>query len=192
MPKWIRTMRIQRDIPSSLIEAGVKKSDLGELVYQRLKEQNWRCRCIKCRDVGHLQYKEGVRVEDEHIEILSEGYQASKGIEHFISVEDTKNDVLIAYLRLRFPSHKAHRKEINESTSLVRELRVLGPVVPIGERLTEAKQHMGLGSVLLQKAEEFSAENGMKNILITSAIGTREYYKRFGYKRKGAYMGKRL
>jgi elongator complex protein 3 len=39
LPKWVRTMRIQRDIPSQLIEAGVKKSNLGELVYQQLKEE---------------------------------------------------------------------------------------------------------------------------------------------------------
>lgn len=29
MPKWVRTMRIQRDIPSTLIQAGVKRSNLG-------------------------------------------------------------------------------------------------------------------------------------------------------------------
>ena len=39
LPKWVRTMRIQRDIPSPLIEAGVKKSNLGELVYNRLNEE---------------------------------------------------------------------------------------------------------------------------------------------------------
>ncbi len=53
LPKWVRTMRIQRDIPSPLIEAGVKKSNLGELVYQTLEEKNIKCQCIRCREVGH-------------------------------------------------------------------------------------------------------------------------------------------
>ena len=39
LPKWVRTMRIQRDIPSQLIEAGVKKSNLGELVYNQLNKK---------------------------------------------------------------------------------------------------------------------------------------------------------
>ena len=30
LPKWVRTMRIQRDIPSTLIEAGVQKIQLRE------------------------------------------------------------------------------------------------------------------------------------------------------------------
>ena len=38
LPKWVRTMRIQRDIPSTLIEAGVLKSNLGEIVYNNLEE----------------------------------------------------------------------------------------------------------------------------------------------------------
>jgi len=39
LPKWVRTMRIQRDIPSHLIVDGVKKSNLGEIVYKKLKKK---------------------------------------------------------------------------------------------------------------------------------------------------------
>jgi elongator complex protein 3 len=191
MPKWVRTMRIQRDIPSSLIEAGVKKSDLGDLVYRRLRKEGLRCRCIRCRDIGHLMYKEGIEMGNK-IEIVDEKYEASEGIEHFLSVEDTKNDALIAYLRLRFPSKKAHRQEVREGTALVRELRVLGPMVPIGERAERAEQHRGWGEALLRRAEDISREHGMKNVLITSAVGTREYYRRRGYRRNGPYMGKSI
>ncbi|MFQ6136368.1 MAG: tRNA uridine(34) 5-carboxymethylaminomethyl modification radical SAM/GNAT enzyme Elp3 [Candidatus Hydrothermarchaeales archaeon] len=190
MPKWIRTMRIQRDIPSKLIVAGVKKSNLGELVYDGLREEGSKCSCIRCRDIGHLIYKEGLKIEEDNLHTLIEKYNASEGIEHFISIEDTKNDALVAYLRLRFPSDKAHRREIAPDTSLIRELRVLGPVAPLGARLDEAEQHRGFGARLLQRAEEVAAEAGMKRMLITSAVGTREYYKKFGYSRMGPYMGK--
>jgi elongator complex protein 3 len=189
MPKWIRTMRIQRDVPSYLVEAGVKKSDLGDLVYKRLKEEKIRCKCIRCRDIGHLAYKEGVKLSD-NLEILKEEYSASGGMEYFLSIEDRDNDALIAYLRLRFPSEEAHRLEVDENTSLIRELRVLGPLVPLGERRRNAEQHKGWGETLLRKAEEISRENGFSKLLITSAIGTRYYYRRFGYERIGPYMGK--
>jgi len=52
LPPWVRTMRIQRDIPAELIVAGVRKSNLGELVLQRLRETGRRCRCIRCRELG--------------------------------------------------------------------------------------------------------------------------------------------
>ncbi len=46
-------MRVQRDIPSHLILAGVKKSNLRQLATERLKQQGGRCQCIRCREVGH-------------------------------------------------------------------------------------------------------------------------------------------
>ncbi len=95
MPKWIRTMRIHRDIPSGLIEAGVKKSNLGELVYKKLGDEGFSCHCIRCRDVGHRVYKEGIEFDESNLEVLVERYSASGGVEHFISIEDCKNDALI-------------------------------------------------------------------------------------------------
>ncbi|MFQ5975197.1 MAG: tRNA uridine(34) 5-carboxymethylaminomethyl modification radical SAM/GNAT enzyme Elp3 [Candidatus Hydrothermarchaeales archaeon] len=192
MPKWVRTMRIQRDIPSHLIEAGVKKSNLGELVYKKLKDEGLTCSCIRCRDIGHLSYKDGIEADFDNLEILVEKYRSSEGIEHFVSIEDTGNKALIGYLKLRFPSKKAHREEVTSNSSIIRELRILGQATPIGTVLDDAEQHKGLGAKLIQKAEEISIKNGKSNLLITSAIGVREYYKKFGYFRVGPYMGKIL
>lgn len=192
MPKWVRTMRIHRDIPSYLIEAGVKKSNLGELVYEKLKDENNMCRCIRCRDVGHLNYKEDLKVDYNNLKMVVEEYQASDGIEHFISIEDIENNALLGYLRLRFPSIHAHRKEVTSDTSIIRELRILGQAIPLGTIFDDAEQHKGFGSNLIQKAEEISIKSGRNNILITSAIGTREYYNKFGYSRVGPYRGKTL
>lgn len=192
MPKWIRTMRIQRDIPSGLIEAGVKKSNLGELVYKKLGDEGVSCQCIRCRDIGHRTYKEGIKFNEDDLEVLVTRYNASGGVEHFVSIEDRGNDALIGYLRLRFPSEKTHRKEVTPETSIIRELRVLGQATPLGTVLDEATQHRGFGATLIQKAEEISGKSGKNVILITSAIGTREYYKKFGYSRVGPYMEKTL
>jgi len=101
--------------------------------------------------------------------------------------------VLIGYVRLRFPSLKAHRPEISTANaSLIRDLRVHGPLVPVGKRLKEAYQHRGIGSLLLEKAEETSREAGVEKILVTSALGTKRYYGRFGYTYDGPYMSKNL
>ena len=58
MPKWVRTMRIQRDIPSTLIQAGVKRSNLGQMIEEELKKRNIHCNCIRCREVGRKTHKE--------------------------------------------------------------------------------------------------------------------------------------
>ncbi|ADP77488.1 histone acetyltransferase, ELP3 family [Methanothermus fervidus DSM 2088] len=191
LPKWVRTMRIQRDIPSPLIVDGVKKSNLGELVYRKLKEEGVRCKCIRCREIGH-RMKEGVMPEEDNIKIFKEEYKAADGKEIFISHEDKENDVLVGFLRLRIPSKKAHRKEIDENTAIVRELHVYGPMVPIGKKSKMIGQHRGYGEELLKFAENIALKRGKNKIVITSGIGVRDYYRNFGYKREGPYMAKIL
>jgi elongator complex protein 3 len=194
IPPWVRIMRVQRDIPAPLIVAGVKMSNLRQLVQQKLKEQGLRCRCIRCREVGHRLMADGVKPDPEKVEILTTRYEASEGEEIFISAEDTENDVLIGYLRLRIPSERAHRPEIRaEPCSIIRELHVYGPVVPVGKRLPKAWQHKGYGAILLSESERITREEyGFRKILVISALGTKQYYKRFGYKYEGPYMAKIL
>ncbi|MGD6852181.1 MAG: tRNA uridine(34) 5-carboxymethylaminomethyl modification radical SAM/GNAT enzyme Elp3 [Candidatus Bathyarchaeia archaeon] len=194
IPKWVRVMRVQRDIPAQLILAGVKKSNLRELTQQKLAEHGLHCQCIRCREVGHRLQVNGVKPDLEKIKILTTRYQASGGTEHFISAEDPQNNVLLGYLRLRIPSPKAHRPEITETPSaIVRELHVYGPLVPVGKRSDGAWQHHGYGKELLAEAERVArVEFGVKKLLVISALGTRRYYMRLGYGRDGVYVSKRL
>jgi len=194
VPPWVRIMRIQRDIPAYLIEAGVNRSNLRQLVLRRLKEEGVRCRCIRCREVGHRWLKDGVKPDPENIQIQTIKEKASEGEEVFISVEDPFNDALVGYLRLRIPSERAHRPEIaSETTSIVRELHVYGPLVPVGRHLAKAWQHKGYGGILLSEAERISLEDyDRRKVVVTSALGTKQYYRRFGYDYDGAYVSKLL
>ncbi len=191
MPPWIRTMRIMRDIPSNLVEAGIKDSNLGELVYRRMGELGVKCRCIRCREVGR-SLSRGVEPGIDDIELRKLEYNASGGREIFLSFEDVEKDILIGFLRLRIP-YKPFRSEVDENTSLVRELHVYGPMVEVGEKPLFRWQHRGYGSELLSEAERISREEyGMDKILVTSGIGVREYYRKLGYERVGVYMGRIL
>ena len=194
IPHWIRVMRVQRDIPAPLIVAGVKRSNLRQLVQQKLKEQGIKCRCIRCREVGHRMLKDKVKPDPEKVKILTTRYAASEGEEIFISAEEPENNLLIGYLRLRIPSEKAHRQEVKaKPCSIVRELHVYGPLVPVGEHLAKAWQHKGYGGILLSEAERISKENyDAKKVLVISALGTKQYYMRFGYRYDGLYMSKML
>jgi len=192
IPPWVRIMRVQRDIPANLIEAGVKHSNLRQLAQQKLKEQNMRCRCIRCREVGHRMLKDHIKPNLNKIEIQTTTYPASKGKEIFISAEDPSNDILVGYLRLRIPSAKAHRPEITaQPSSIVRELHVYGPVVPVGKHQAKAWQHKGYGQQLLAEAERLTHEEyNCNKITVISALGTKQYYKQLGYKHDGPYMSK--
>ncbi len=188
LPKWVRLQRIQRDIPAYQVLAGIKKSDIRELAKKRLLEMGGRCRCIRCREVGHRML---LGIEPGNIELTTEEYRACGGKEHFISFEDTEKDVLIGFIRLRFPN-APHRQEL-PGAALVRELHVYGSMVLPGDSAGETQwQHRGYGEELLVQAEEIARSAGYEKIAVTSAIGVRDYYRKFGYGREGAYMIKRL
>lgn len=191
MPRWIRTMRIMRDIPSTLIDAGIKSSNLGELVYKEMERRGIKCKCIRCREVGHLILK-GIEPDERNIKLIRLEYNASGGKEVFLSFEDNKKDILIGFLRLRIP-YMPFRPEIDRKTAIVRELHVYGPMVEIDEKPQYEWQHRGYGKELLAEAERISREEfDFDKILVTSGIGARGYYRKFGYKRVGVYMEKEL
>lgn len=192
LPRYVRIQRIQRDIPVQLIEAGVDKSNLRQLVQDRMEEQGTRCRCIRCREVGHRALR-GDKVDEGSVQLVEVRYEACKGTEVFISYEDTANDILISYLRLRFPGDGNWWMPGTERCAFVREMKVLGNVVPIGKHDEKAWQHAGRGQELLGRAEELAkADLGADLLLVTSGVGSREYYRRHGYERVGPYMGKRF
>jgi len=192
VPKWVRIQRIQRDIPSNLIVDGVKRGDLRNLVQEKLREQGAHCRCIRCREVGHVEYKIGLRPRTEDIELVVEKYPASEGEEIFLSYEDKKHDILVGLLRLRYPSEKAHRPEVKRAhCMLVRELHVYGPLVPVHAKPKDEWQHKGYGTALLREAERIAMEEyDAKKIAVLSGIGTREFYLKQGYAKDGPYVSK--
>jgi len=191
LPGWVRIQRIQRDIPAPLIVDGVKAGNLREIVQKRLEQLGLKCRCIRCREAGHLQAKKGVKANPENVKLTVEKYEASEGLEVFLAYEDKVKDILVAWLRLRIPSAKAHRPELKGRTAIIRELHVSGPMVPRGLRLEEAWQHKGYGRSLMAEAERIASEEyDVKKLLVNSALGVKEYYRRLGYSQHGAYMAK--
>jgi len=195
VPRWVRIQRIQRDIPSNMISEGVKRGDLRLLVQKQMNEEGVHCQCIRCREVGHVQYKSRRYHTISDVKLMVDRYWASDGEEVFLSFEDTKQDVLIGLLRLRSSSEKAHRPEAkNERSMLVRELHVYGPLVQVGSDAEKNEwQHRGWGERLMQEAEKISKEEfDARKIIVLAGIGTRNYYRRFGYEREGPYMVKKI
>jgi elongator complex protein 3 len=196
IPSWVRIMRIQREIESENILSGYNSSNIRQILQQKLREQGLQCNCIRCREVG---IKKLANYKDIRISLKRIDYDSSDGKEVFLSLEDYDKNILFAFLRLRKLA-KPHRPELKDNegnpSAIVRELHVLGQVVDIGNNsdfMMNTSQHKGYGSRLLENAEKIvKNEFGLNSISIISAIGTREYYKKFGYKLNGPYVSKDL
>ncbi|MBS1268560.1 MAG: hypothetical protein MAG458_01291 [Nitrosopumilus sp.] len=188
IPKWVRIMRVQREISPKEIIAGPKSGNLRQIVHQNLAKLGLTCKCIRCREAGLTNKKS----ESEDIKLNRIDYDSSEGKEVFLSFED-KDESIYGFLRLRKPSDKAHRSEIGKDSCIVREIHVYGKSLKIGDKGEDEIQHSGLGKRLMSEAEKISNEEfHAKKILVISAVGTREYYQKLGYSLYGPYMSKKL
>jgi elongator complex protein 3 len=190
VPPWHRIMRIQREIPADEIQGGVQDGNLRQLVLRRAEEKGVVCQCIRCREVA-LRGPSSFQ-EDDELAYREERYGASAGTEVFASFEFERSGMIAAFARLRLPSSGAHRRE-TAGAAVVRELRVYGRTVSVGRREGSAWQHRGLGASLMSSMERVASEDfGVSRLLVTSAVGTRNYYRKLGYERLGPYMAKHL
>jgi len=195
VPPYVRIIRIQRDVPVDAVAAGLKIGNLREVVKEYMERRGIKCRCIRCREAGRYLLNRGELPLDGKLKLNKICYEASRGIEVFLSVENPYLDVLFGFLRLRIPSDTAHRREVDERTAIVRELHVYSPQVPVGEKHEVWWQHKGLGKGLLKEAERIALEEYDRNkILVISGIGVRSYYRKLGYRRyrNSFYMYKML
>jgi len=187
MPPHVRVKRVMRDIPSTEVDAGPQLTNMRQMALQEMHKDGKRCRCIRCREVGHQKAKHGR--EPKEVELVERDYKASGGEEYFLSYEDTDQDIIMGFVRLRAPP-ESFRPEIDENTLIVRQLKVLGASTAIGA--DGDVQHTGYGKRLMEKSEQKAKDLGKNKVVVISAIGTREYYRKLGYEKEGPYMVKKL
>jgi len=170
VPPYVRVKRVMRDIPTTLVSAGPKHSNLRQLAWQRMKDS---CNCIRCREVGRTR-----DATETSLSIID--YEASGGRECFISFEDFTTGALVGFARLRLCKE-----------AFLRELHVYGRTTPIGDKPSHW-QHKGFGKRLLHEAEELARNNGYGVLKVLSGVGVRGYYRKQGYELKDHYMIKYL
>nr|CAI9698649.1 unnamed protein product [Rangifer tarandus platyrhynchus] len=191
VPPWTRVYRVQRDIPMPLVSSGVEHGNLRELAFARMKDLGIQCRDVRTREVGIQEIHHKVR--PYQVELVRRDYVANGGWETFLSYEDPDQDILIGLLRLRKCSEETFRFELVGGVSIVRELHVYGSVVPVSSRDPTKFQHQGFGMLLMEEAERIAREeHGSGKIAVISGVGTRNYYRKIGYRLQGPYMVKTL
>lgn len=183
-PIWCRIDRLIRDISKKWVSAGMARTNLRQVLQAELAKEGKRCRCIRCREVRGGVY-------DAKVELRVCERESLGGKELFLSYES--RDSLFAMLRLRLPG-TGEKMLFDElvGAAIVREVHTYGQVAQIDTSDGIKSQHRGLGKMLMAKAEEIAGERGYKKQAVISAIGTREYYRKLGYRLEGMYMVKEL
>ncbi len=192
MPKYVRIMRVERDIPSNLIGEGIKTLNIRQVARAQMQKHGEKCNCIRCREVGFRMLHEKITPDFSAVELDRADYAASGGKEIFLSVVDRTNDALMGICRMRVPSKGSFVEEIGGNCG-IRELHVYGDELELSHRQTGAAQHRGYGKTLLAEAERIAKEEfGSKKLPIISGAGVRPYYFKLGYERDGPYVNKNL
>lgn len=207
VPPWTRIMRLMRDIPVSEVLDGVKFSNLRQILKsqpEKLRQivgndfkpspGGWICQCIRCREVGFSSGGANSNSLLQEPVLVRRDYKASEGTEVFLSFETEDRAHLFALLRLRKPSGQkfSHFGSVLHDAGLIREVHSYGTEIAVGDS-AGVGQHRGLGRRLIEEAERIVRDEwGLKRITIIAGIGTREYYRKFGYELRSTYMTKNL
>jgi elongator complex protein 3 len=189
VPEWCRIDRIARDVPAPDIEAGSKVSNVRQILEEKLKKEKKSCRDIRAREI------KDEKISIKNIKLVKREYIANEGTEFFLSYEDLTKNKLIALLRLRISNSSVSRRHfIKElkNAALIREVHVYGRQLAIGTKEKGKQQHLGWGGKLMTEAEKISKNKGYNKVAVIAGIGTREYYKKKGYKLQGSYMVKSI
>lgn len=187
---WIRINRLVRDIPHDYIRAGLERADLRQVIQQKLEVDGTPCMCIRCCEI-----KGQTPAEIYQIHMKTRVYEASDGIEYFISLEDNDNN-LYGFTRLRL-CHQPGCGFIPElaQSALIRELHVYGEMIPVWDKPIDGNvvQHRGFGKQLICEAERIARYHGYNKMAIIAGNGVRNYYNnKLGYQLEGTYVTKKL
>ena len=185
VPPYVRINRIIRDIPTTNVVEGNKRANLRQIVQEHMKVEGLVCRCIRCREVR----RRTVNLADFFLRRLR--YDTESTIEFFLSFESGRH--IAGFLRLSLPkSGVDHPIQEVADQAMIREVHIYGPALTIGEKGKGEAQHVGLGSRLIAESKRIAREAGYKRLAVISAIGTREYYDRQGFRLGKLYMSCKL
>ncbi len=187
IPGYCRVNRVIRDIPSTNVVEGNRRTSLRQDIHNEMKRRGTTCQCVRCREVR------GKPVQAEALRLDDLVYPAGAAEEHFISFV-TPDDRLAGFIRLSLPSQGSPETGIRdlEGAALIREVHVYGQSLPVGAEKKGAAQHAGLGTRLLGEAESVARDHGFQRLAVISAVGTREYYRERGFERGDLYLLKTL
>ena len=187
IPRYCRVNRVIRDIPSTNVVEGNKRTSLRQDVHQEMARRGTVCQCVRCREVRGQKIK---------IADLRQGdliYQVGDTQEHFLSLIPRMTSWLAfcgSHCRVRL-----HPKRIwricRTQPLFVKSIFTANPY-RLAQRPMGPPNMPGWARILIRWAEQIAVQNGFPRLAVISAIGTRRYYTRRGFKRGETYLVKKL
>jgi elongator complex protein 3 len=176
-----------RDIPSTNVVEGNRRTSLRQDIHDEMKRRGTYCQCVRCREIR------GKNINTDLLQLDDMVYEAGSAEEHFLSYI-TPDDKLAGFIRLSLPGKDSPLTEISDldGAALIREVHVYGQSLPVGAEKKGAAQHVGLGTRLLEEAENIARAKGFTRMAVISAVGTRGYYLERGFERGELYLVKSL
>jgi elongator complex protein 3 len=219
IPRYCRVNRIIRDIPSTHVIEGNRRTSLRMDVLAELRQRGQSCQCVRCREVREEQ------IDPKTLTLVDLEYPAAHAREHFLQFV-TPADRIAGYLRLSLPDLAGSAPDLRAvlpelagsapdlravlpelagsapdlravlpelaGSALVREVHVYGQSLPVGGESSGAAQHIGLGTRLLERAAEIARSAGFQRLAVIASVGTRLYYQSRGFERGEYYMVKQI
>lgn len=195
-PPYVRISRMIRDISAHDIVAGNKKANLRQLVEEDMVRDERPIQEIRAREISTSE----VSLEDLKLDEVA--YHTSVSEEYFLQWI-TPGNRIAGFLRLSLPHQdmlddwetSAHQENvvlpIKRGQAMIREVHIYGSAVSI-HTLGRGVQHLGLGCRAIERACAIAHEAGYSAINVISAVGTRGYYEKLGFKQRGLYHTKPL
>jgi len=181
VPEYVRINRTYRDIPASEILHGSTLSNLRQLVEDKIAAQGKHLSDIRSREIKDKSNNP----QDAVLKTFR--YEASDGVEYFMTFEDPEDRTIFSLLRLRIPSaiispEKQETFEMQteeakavtygsksdktlseflpelDGAALIREIHTFGDQLSIHEKGSKFGQHIGFGKRLIAEAERIIKE----------------------------------
>ncbi len=191
IPAYCRVNRVIRDIPSTNVVEGNRRTSLRLDVLSEMQRRGRSCQCIRCREVGNAKVDPETLIYQDLVYQPQSLAGEARSVEHFLSY-NTPGNQLAGYLRLSLPADVPPQRDAVipdlAAAAIVREVHVYGQSLAVGSEQAGAAQHIGLGTELINRAADLARQSGFHRLAVISAIGTRAYYHKRGFTQGGLYQ----
>ncbi len=187
-PRWTRLSRIVRDIDQHASPAQAPANNLRQKIESGM--------VLNKEHPLEIRAREATLADSASPFFCLEAHRVDSHIGEHIFVEATTAEHgLLGFCRLFLPALRAPITELN-GCALIRELHVYGSARSLKSSLTDSSlpsaQHTGVGECLLQFSERLAQDERFTSIAVISSIGTRNYYRKRGFRDGRLYQYKKL
>ena len=187
IPRYCRVNRIIRDIPSTHVVSGNKRTSLRQDVQVEMARRGTHCDCIRCREVR------GGKVEPPPCASMT--WSITRMEPRSISCPSSPR-------RIRSPGSCGFRSQAGsrlstgladlDGAAIIREVHVYGQSLAVGSGTEWRGPAYRSRYAPAGEADSIARVKGYRRMAVIAAVGTRQYYLERGFERGDLYLVKSI